>query len=67
MIDNAALIKAIDDSGMKRNAVAGKLGITPQTFNNKLNGVTEFTISEVQELCEILRFSKSQRQQIFFC
>ena len=67
MVDYAALNKAIDDSGMKRNAVAGKLGLTPQSFSHKVNGVTEFKLSEVQSLCEILRINQTQRQNIFFC
>lgn len=66
MVDYSALNQAIDDSGMKRNAVADRLDVTPQTLNNKLNGTTELTISEVQKLCEILGFTKRQRQQIFF-
>jgi len=66
MVDHAALIKVIEASGMKKSAVAGKLGVTPQTLSNKLNGATELTISEVEKLCEILRITKAQRQQIFF-
>lgn len=67
MVDYSALNQAIDDSGMKRSAVAERLAVTPQTLNNKLNGTTELTISEVQKLCEILGFTKRRRQQIFFC
>lgn len=67
MVDYAALTEALDKSGMKRNAVAGKLGLTAQTFNSKVTGKTEFKLSEVQTLCELLRFSQSQRQRIFFC
>lgn len=66
MVDYPALNQAIVDSGIKKSAVADRLDVTPQTLNNKLNGTTELTISEVQELCEILGFTKRQRQQIFF-
>lgn len=67
MVDYAALNQAIDESGMKKNAVAGRLGLTAQTFNSRVTGKSEFKLSEVQELCKLLRFDQSQRQHIFFC
>lgn len=66
MVNYPALTKAIEDSGLKMSAVADRLGVTPQGLKNKLNGTTEFKISEVQELCDLLRFTRHQRQQIFF-
>lgn len=45
---------AIIESGLKKNFIAKKLGIKYDTLRKKLNGETEFKISEVVELSKIL-------------
>ena len=45
---------AIRESGLKKNFIAKKLGIKYDTLRKKLNGETEFKISEVVELSKIL-------------
>lgn len=66
MINTAELNQAMQQSGLKKNAVAGRLQLTTQTLTRKLNGESEFNISEAQELSEMLGLSASQRQRIFF-
>lgn len=66
MINTAELNQAMQQSGLKKSAVAGKLRLTTQTLTRKLNGESEFNISEAQELSEMLKLSPSQRQRIFF-
>lgn len=66
MVDYEALNRAIDESGLKRNAIAERLGISDQTFIAKTKGKSELRLSEVETLCDVLRLSSTQRQTIFF-
>jgi len=66
MINTAELNQAMQQSGLKKSAVAGRLQLTTQTLTRKLSGESEFNISEAQELSEMLGLSASQRQRIFF-
>ena len=66
MIDTTMLTQAVDQSGYKKNAVAERLNMTVQTLTRKLTGEAEFTVSEAQELSEMMGFSSTQRQRIFF-
>lgn len=42
-------------SGLKLNYVADYLGISTSSLNNKLNGVTDFKLQELNQLNELLR------------
>lgn len=66
MINTAELNQAIQNSGLKKSAVAGKMGLTVQTLTRKIGGEAEFTVSQAQELSDILGLSPGQRQRIFF-
>lgn len=66
MTDSNALMEAIDNSGLKKNAIAEKLGLTPYGFMRKVNGFNDFKVSEMETLCEILGLKAAQRQRIFF-
>ncbi len=59
------LKKYIEDSGMTMTAISKKSGINRVTLYNRLNGVGEFTVSEVVGLVEALRLKKSEREEIF--
>lgn len=66
MINTAELNQAMQNSGLKKSAVAGRMGLTVQTFTRKIKGEAEFTVSQAQELSEILDLNPGQRQRIFF-
>jgi predicted transcriptional regulator len=59
------LKKCIEDSGMTMTAISQKSGINRVTLYNRLNGVGEFTVSEVVGLVEALRLKKPERDKIF--
>lgn len=59
------LKKAIDDSGMTMTAIAKKSGIARETLYNRLNGIGEFTASEIVGLSYVLKLTKRQRDEIF--
>lgn len=66
MTDSVALIQEINNSGLKKNAIAANLGLTPYGFMRKVNGFNEFKVSEMEALCDILGIKDEQRQRIFF-
>lgn len=65
MTDTMLLEKIIEDSGVKKKAIAERLDLSPQGLRNKLSGVYDFTIPEMMELCSILKLNAKQREQIF--
>lgn len=65
MTDSNKLQEAIDNSGYTIKFIAKRLGITPQGFYKKRNGSSEFTIDEMLILCELLKITKSEREEIF--
>lgn len=65
MADIKLLKKYIDESGMTMTAISEKSGINRVTLYNRLNGVGEFTVSEVVGLVEALHLKKPDRDKIF--
>ena len=61
-----ALIEKIRECGMSPEAVAAALNISRVTLNEKLNGRSEFKMSEAKQLKELLNLSKDQAYAIFF-
>lgn len=67
MTNTQLLRKAINDAGLKISAVMEALCIKSYTtMRDKINNVKNFTLREVEILCELLRLSPEQREQIFF-
>lgn len=42
------------ERGIKQREISETLGITLSTFNNKLNGIGDFSISDVKKICKKL-------------
>lgn len=66
MVDISRLKYAMDDSGMTVTAIATKSGILRATLYNRINGVGEFTASEIDSLTRVLRLTRAERDNIFF-
>lgn len=63
---NIDLLKdKIDDSGMTMVSISEKSGIKRETLYNRLNGIGEFTASEIVGLSSALHLSKPDRDKIF--
>ena len=45
------------EKGFTQGEVAKRLGISTQAFSSKVNGKTDFRLSELQALCGILEIS----------
>ena len=65
MADIVMLRKKIEDSGMTMSFIAKQSGIVRETLYNRLNGIGEFTASEIVGLSRVLRLSEKERNHIF--
>ena len=66
MIDYTKLNSKIKGSGLKQNMIASQIGITPKTLSAKLNGKSDFTISQAEHLSKILHLTSNEMSHIFF-
>ena len=65
MTDIEKLKEIISESGMTMVSIAKKAGISRETLYNRLNGIGEFTASEIVGLTHSLKLSCRQRNEIF--
>lgn len=56
----------VEESGMTYTSIAEKMGITRYTLGKKLSGETEFKLSEMNCLSDILNLSSNKKIDIFF-
>ena len=66
MTNSKLLRETINESGYKLQFVAKKINISYQALLNKLNNATEFKVSEISALCELLKIDSEKREVIFF-
>ena len=66
MVDLKLLVKTINESGLTREEIAGKVGLTREGLWNKLSGKTEFTASELAGMKKVLSLSNTRFRRIFF-
>lgn len=66
MVDKQKLNQAVDKSGLKRKAIAQRLGLSDHALFNKINGISSFKVSEVLILEEVLNLSENETRSIFF-
>jgi DNA-binding XRE family transcriptional regulator len=53
-------------SGLTREDLGKLLGVTKTTIHRRLTGKTEWTLTELQKLKEVLELSDETLRQIFF-
>ncbi len=56
----------IREHGYTQEEVAKKLNVAPATLSLKLNNASEFSQSEIQELCSFLDISGAEVSDYFF-
>lgn len=66
MTDTELLKKKINESGLRFNFIAEKLGLSRSGLYQKINGNNEFTQSEIVKLCKILNIKSIQERQVIF-
>lgn len=65
-MDGQKLRGRISAEGIKFCSVAGRLGISTQALYNKVNGVSEFSNSELATLKEMLHLTDQEFMALFF-
>lgn len=67
MTDTKRLKKIVKESGLKQDYIASKIGLTSYGFARKRDNLSDFTASEIDALCDILKIdSVEDRFAIFF-
>ena len=66
MVDTTRLNEAIKASGYLKSGIAARLGISRQSFSNKLSNRTAFRASEASYLKGLLNLSSDDFIAIFF-
>ena len=65
-MDYLNLLGRIRANGMTQSDVAQKIGISPTTLNKKLRGHTDFTQTEICDLCRVLAIPDAEIPAYFF-
>ena len=64
---NGSLLKEYAKSKkITLNELANAIGLTRQGLNKKITNRTEFKVSEVMRLSELLGLTEEQKQSVFF-
>ena len=66
MVNTLLLDTKIEQSGLKLGFIVESLGLSRAGFNKKRKGKTPFRVSEIYVLCDLLKLSRKERDQIFF-
>lgn len=62
MINTNLLRGKIVSNGMTQEQIASKMSMSPNTFSSKINGKSSFDITEVFQLCEILKIDDAKEK-----
>ena len=54
------------EKGLRQADLAKRMGISPQSLNHKLNGFSDFWLSELEQIAEILDIKDDQYKEYFF-
>lgn len=66
MLDAELLSKTIVKSGLKKNYIAQRLGLSTYGLQKKINSESEFKASEIKQISILLNLSNELREKIFF-
>lgn len=64
-INSELLQKKIRESGFKLGYISNELNLSMYGFSRKIRNESEFKVSEMFKLCEILNLSDKERTDIF--
>lgn len=67
MTNTEALLKIIEESGLRKSFIAKEMGLSSYGFQLKVTNKNEFKTSEVNALCKILGIKElEEKEKIFF-
>lgn len=64
-MNSAKLRGALAERGVRQSDVAQAINISQQSFSRKLNGKTDFLVSEANAIAEFLSLSEDEKVNIF--
>lgn len=65
MFDYSNLLELMESKNVSRPNLCKKLGISLNTFSNKVNGHTYFTTIEIKKICKILEICEKEIGRYF--
>lgn len=66
MTDTALLEEIIEKSGLKKQYLAEKIGLSPPGFRNCMTNRAEFKASQIAKLCELLNITDQDLMRAIF-
>jgi transcriptional regulator with XRE-family HTH domain len=66
MVDVTKLRQRVAESGYKLGHISRLLGLSRPSLTAKIRGKSEFSVSEVQRMAQILNLSPTEKEAIFF-
>lgn len=66
MTDRNLLEIALLKKRKTKQDIANLLGLSLQTVYNKINNIVDFKTGEIVKICEFLKLTKKDREEIFF-
>lgn len=66
MFDEKLFREKVEMSGVTITFIAEKVGISREALHRKLRKETEFKVSEVVKITNILKLTETERNNIFF-
>lgn len=66
MTDSAAFRDFVKERGIKLNAIAKLLNITPYCLQMKIDNISEFKVSEVMAITAAYGMTQAEKDTIFF-
>jgi len=65
-IDKNRLKSKWVEKGYLQSDIARELQLSPAGFSRKINGKTDFSLSEIHRICYLLDLTADDREAIFF-
>lgn len=65
-MNKSLLLETMEKKGVTQSDLSVTLNLTRQGLWKKINGYSEFKLSEINKICEFLKLNLKQRNAIFF-
>lgn len=65
MINTLKIKGRIAELGLKQGDIASKLGLSPATVSQKINGLRPMSLDEAEKIADILRIPDHQFKEFF--
>lgn len=66
MLDAQKLKGKIVEAGMTQGELAKKIGISQNTLTRKLSGRRDFTVGEIDRICDVLQINDNGQKALIF-